>query len=75
MSEFEKDVISRLSKIETKIDGIKQIEETAITALHKASVNEKDICEMKDTQRWAWRTIAGIILAYIINIILAIKGG
>lgn len=72
MSDFEKDVISRLSKIETKIDGIKKIEETAIDALHKASINEKDICEIKDTQKWAWRTIAGIILAYIINIILAI---
>lgn len=75
MNDFEKEVINRLAKIETKIDNIKKIEENAITALHKAEQNEKDIVEIKDNQKWAWRTIAGIIIAYIINLILSIKGG
>ena len=75
MNDFEKEVINRLAKIETKIDNIKKIEENAITALHKAEQNEKDINEIKENLKWSWRTIIGVIIGYIINLILNIRGG
>ena len=75
MNDFEKEVINRLAKIETKIDNIKKIEENAITALHKAEQNEKDIAELKENLKWSWRTIIGVIIGYIINLIFNIRGG
>lgn len=75
MNDFEKEVINRLAKIETKIDNIKKIEENSITALHKSNENEKDINEIKENLKWSWRTIAGIIIAYVLNLIFSIKGG
>lgn len=52
MNDFEKEVISRLAKIETKIDNIKKIEEDSFTVLHKAEQNEKDINEIKESLSW-----------------------
>ena len=75
MNDFEKEVISRLTKIETKIDNIKKIEENAMTALHKSNENEKDINEIKESLKWSWRTIIGVIIGYIINLIFNIRGG
>lgn len=75
MNDFEKEVISRLSKIETKIDGIKKIEENATQALYMSTTNEEKIKKLEADQNWTWRTIAGIIIAYVLNLIFSIKGG
>lgn len=74
-NKFEREVISRLTKIETKIDGIKKIEENAIEALHLSKQNQKDISEIKDNSTWLWRTIVGIIIAYVWALITSIRGG
>ena len=72
--EFENEVISRLAKIETKIDNIEKIKEDATKALYKSESNEEKIAEIKDNQRWTWRTIAALIFAYAIDIIIKMKG-
>ena len=71
MEEFQKEVITRLTKIETKLDNFdyKKIESTANEALNKSYNNESDIKDIKDNSRWLWRTTIGAIIATIINLI------
>ena len=71
MEEFQKEVITRLTKIETKLDNFdyKKIESTANDALNKSCNNESDIKDIKDNSRWLWRTTIGAIIAAIINLI------
>lgn len=71
MEEFQKEVITRLTKIETKLDNqdYKKIEEKVNDALNKSCNNEKDITDMKSNSAWLWRTTLGGIILMIINLI------
>lgn len=54
------EVLQRLTKIETNTEGLNEISGIARNALAKSEENSKDIEEIKENQKWAWRTIAGI---------------
>lgn len=71
MESFEKEVITRLTKIETKLDNFdyKKIEATATEALTISRNNEKDICTMKDNNKWLWRTIVGSVILWLLNFV------
>jgi len=71
MEEFQKEVITRLTKIETKLDNFdyKKLECTANDALNLSRNNENDIKDMKDNTRWLWRTVAGSAVLFILNLI------
>ena len=66
-SNIQQEILERIVRIETKIDGYNSTREKADMAYTKAIENEKDIAEMKDNQKWLWRTIAGAIIMGILS--------
>lgn len=71
-NKFETEVLTRLAVIESKIDDYKQTDRVANDAYQKASINEKDIIEIKENNKWLKRTLIGAILSNIFTIITAI---
>lgn len=67
------EILTRLAVIENKIDDYKNIKEEAKEANTRSIQNEKDIQEIKDTNKWLWRTIGAILIAGAIGIIFNIK--
>lgn len=60
------EILERLVRLETKIDGYNQLRERVDATHSLATQNDKEISEIKDNQKWLWRTIAGaIILGFI----------
>lgn len=62
-------IIERLARIEENTKKIDDMSSKASDAWHKASNNEADITELKEDQKWTWRTIAGIVVSVIVMII------
>ena len=63
------EVLQRLTKIETNTEGLNEISGIARNALAKSEENARDVEEMKENQKWAWRTIAGICVTFIVYFI------
>ena len=63
------EVLQRLTKIETNTEGLNEISGIARSALAKSEENSKDIDEIKETQKWTWRTIAGIGVTFVVYFI------
>ena len=60
---FEREVIERLVKIETKLDEYKETKDRANDAYTKAMENEEKIKEIQDKIKWLTRTIAAAIIS------------
>lgn len=67
---FETEVITRLTKIETKLDDYKQVKDDSIKALQLSEANDCAIKEIKDNNKWLWRTLFVSILGIVTSIIL-----
>lgn len=67
------EILERIVRIETKIDGYNSTREKADVAYNKACQNEKYIAEMKDNQKWLWRTIAGAIILGVLSAVIKFK--
>jgi hypothetical protein len=65
--EFKTEVLTRLTKIETKLDDYKSIREKADVAYNKCEQNSKEIDELKEKNKWLARTVAGAIIVGIIT--------
>lgn len=63
------EVLQRLTKIETNTEGLNEISGIARTALARSEENSRDIEEIKENQKWTWRTIAGIGVTFIVYFI------
>lgn len=61
-NDIQKEILERIVRIETKIDGYNNIREKAETALNKSVENEKDIEEIKGSLTWLWRTFVGALI-------------
>ena len=70
--EFEREVLERLTKIETKLDDYGNLRDKTEEAYSLSKENEKDINEINDRIKWLSRTIAGAIIAGIIGIIFVV---
>jgi hypothetical protein len=68
-SKFEREVLDRLIKIETKLDDYGNMREKTEEAYTLSKENKIDIDEINDKIKWLSRTIAGAIIAGIIGII------
>ena len=66
------EVLQRLTKIETNTEGLNEISGIARNALAKSEENSRDIEEIKENQKWTWRTIAGIGVTFIVYFITKI---
>lgn len=69
------EIVQRLTKIEENTKGIEQVSDKASQALSKSENNEKDIAEIKENQKWTWRTIAGIGVSVVVYLINKFIGG
>jgi len=56
------EILERVVRIETKIDGYNHLWEKVEKAYSMAKNNAEDIKEMKDNNKWLWRTIAGALI-------------
>lgn len=68
--QFETEVLTRLAVIESKLDGYKEVKSVAYSADNRSRQNEQDIKEMKDNNKWAFRTSVGAIITSGIGIIV-----
>lgn len=67
--DFEREVLERLTKIETKLDDYTSIREKTEEAFSLSKENDKEIEEIKEKIKWITRTIAGAIISGAIGII------
>lgn len=70
---FQIDVLQRLSVIETllKQQDYKGVAELSNKAYDLAKKNEEDIQEIKDKNKWYFRTVVGAILTALISILIS----
>lgn len=66
---FEKEVLERLTKIETKLDDYANLREKTEEAHSLSRENEKDINEINDKIKWLSRTIVGAVIVGLIGLI------
>lgn len=71
---FEREVLDRLIKIETKLDeqDYKTIKKVLDDAENRSISNEKRLDKIEDNTKWLWRTIAGILVGGAIAFIFKI---
>lgn len=68
-----REMLERLTRIETKIDNYESIRDKAETALLMAQANAKLIEKMEANNKWAWGfmlTLAVTVIGYIITKII-----
>lgn len=66
---FETEVLTRLTKIETKLDDYNNIRQKTEDAYTQSRENEKELEEIKDKIKWITRTIVGAILTGLVGIV------
>lgn len=69
---FENEVLTRLTKIETKLDDYSKNKERTDEAYNLSKENEKDIADINEKIKWITRTIAGAVIAGIIGIAISL---
>ena len=69
---FETEVITRLTVIETKLDNYQKVEEKSDVAYNTSMQNKEDIKEMKDNNKWAFRTSIGACITGGISLMISI---
>ena len=70
-----REVLQRLTRIEENTKHVDLITSKANKALIKAEENEKDIAEIRENQKWTWRTIAGMGVSVIVYMLTKFLGG
>lgn len=76
LNDFKIEVLTQLAVINSKIDGYNKTQEIAIEADNRSKQNKSDINDIKDTNKWAFRTSIGAIITSAIGLIfLIIKFG
>lgn len=69
--DFEREVLERLTKIETKLDDYNGIKSKAEDGYTLSKENEKEITKIEDKIQWLSRTLIGAIITGIITLIVA----
>lgn len=68
--DFETEVLTRLARIETKLDDYDNLKNKVEETRAKAYSNERRINDIEDKQKWLTRTIVGAIITGVISIII-----
>lgn len=68
--DFEREVLERLTKIETKLDDYGNMREKTEEAHSLSKQNEKDIEEINEKIKWLSRTIIGALITGVIGIVI-----
>ena len=70
--DFEREVLERLTKIETKLDDYNNIKDKTEEAYSLSKENRKDIDEVNDKIKWLSRAIAAALISGIVGLVFAI---
>ena len=68
---FEREVLDRLTKIETKLDDYNMIKNKTDDAYNLSKTNSKQIEELQEKIKWLSRTIIGAFITGIIGLLFA----
>ncbi|MBR2785057.1 MAG: hemolysin XhlA family protein [Clostridia bacterium] len=73
-SKFEREVLDRLMRLETKIDmqDYKGIQEKVENAFNKSKTNEERIEKLEDSQKWLIRLVLGAVILGILAFVYKI---
>lgn len=69
---FETEVLTRLTKIETKLDDYKSVKDKSDTAYTIATENQKEIEEINERIKWITRTVVAAVITGVIGIGIAL---
>lgn len=72
LNDFKIEVLTQLAVINSKLDGYNKTQEIAGQADNRSKQNELDIKEIKDNNKWAFRTSIGAIITSAIGIVVII---
>lgn len=76
LAEFKIEVLTQLAVINNKLDGYPETKKIAVEADTKSKQNEQEIKEIKENNKWAFRTSVGAIITSAITLVfLFIKKG
>ena len=67
--DFEQEVLTRLTKIETKLDDYSRMRDKTENSYSLSKENEKEIEEIKEKIKWITRTVTGAIITGLIGIL------
>lgn len=70
--DFEREVLERLTKIETKLDDYASFRNKTEEAYSLSKENEKEVEEIKEKIKWITRTIAGALITGVIGIVIVL---
>lgn len=65
-----REILGRVITIETKIDNYNEIREKVDIAYNQSNNNKEDIEELKENNKWLWRTVAGALIISFIGAFL-----
>lgn len=69
LESFESEVLTRLARLETKLDDYSHMRDKAENAYSLSKENEKEISDLQDKIKWITRTIIGAIITGLIGIL------
>jgi len=72
LNDFKIEVLTQLAVINDKLDGYNKTQEIALQADNRSKQNEKDIKEIKDNNKWTFRTSIGALIVSGIGIVFGI---
>lgn len=67
--DFQTEVLTRLTKIETKLDDYKSVKDKSDEAYTLSKDNQKRLDKLEDNNKWAFRTSVGAIITSLIGIV------
>lgn len=69
---FEREVLDRLTIIETKLDDYNKIKDKTEDAYVQSRANKDDIAELQDKIKWLSRYLAGAFITGLVSLAVAI---
>lgn len=69
---FELEVLQRLTKIETMLEGFKVVESKSSEAYNLSMSNKQRLDKIEDNNKWLFRTSIGAVITGLIGIILSL---
>ena len=70
--DFENEVLTRLARIETKLDDYDNLKTKVEETRAKSFSNERRINELEDNSKWLRRTVIGAVIASIVGILFSL---
>lgn len=72
LNEFKIQVLTQLAVINSKLDSYNEVKQISLEADNRSKQNEQDLKEIKDNNKWAFRTSIGALITSGIGIIVII---